>query len=603
MNIKQILAISLLILASISLALFLVTKNTKESARNELANKLLLIAKTSALLIDGDEHNKAIKNTQDYLKLKHKLQEITRANKQAKIKYIFTMKRTSDVNKWELTINTDESDLRAKPGDIYDVADLPEMQEAFNGPIADTKAYKDKWDEWLFSAYAPIRNKKGEPVAILGVDADAKDLIAFENSASRKLLLAMGFGMLIALPLGLISGWLINKKFSKKAKIDNIFETFLEAQACAKAQSPDDLQISHPHLSKELARKIAAYHQAERAIKTIQDFSSKEDPRPAKTFPEKTMGDFELIREIGSGGMAKIYLAEQLSLKRPVALKVLEPKNILNDKAIARFKREAQTVANLSHENIIPIHAFGENSGSYFIAMEYVCGLTLDRIIKSAQERSMPTLNAPFIEGLLDKNLEAVKQGSSQKWKDLFSVEQNKSFWRKGPIESICAIMSQIASALKLSHSLNIIHRDIKPSNIIIDLKGTARLLDFGLTKTQEPSELTQSTEFLGTIYYAAPEQMPGSYQNPAPQSDLYSLGVVLYEMLTLNRPFEGKTISDVAKNITTQAPPSPREFNPIIPQELEKLILKAIEKDPAKRHQNAEELMQDLKRWVQIWA
>jgi len=262
-------------------------------------------------------------------------------------------------------------------------------------------------------------------------------------------------------------------------------------------------------------------------------------------------GRYELEEKIGSGGMAIVYKARCHLLKRHVAVKVLRPELVEDEEFVARFKRESQAAASLSHPNIVNIYDVGEENGIYYIVMEYIKGKTLKEYIR----------------------------------------EKGKLDW-----EEAVRIAIQICSALKHAHKNGIIHRDIKPQNILVSEDGTIKVADFGIARAATSATVTMAgANVMGSVHYFSPEQARGGHVDA--KSDLYSLGIVLYEMVTGTVPFEGDTAVSVAlKHIQEKVKP-PGELNPDIPRSLQDVIEKAIEKDQNRRYQTAGEMIKDLQR------
>jgi eukaryotic-like serine/threonine-protein kinase len=261
---------------------------------------------------------------------------------------------------------------------------------------------------------------------------------------------------------------------------------------------------------------------------------------------------YQLTRHIARGGMAQVYLAQDLLLDRPVALKVLFPELSVDENFVRRFRREAQAAANLSNPNIVSVYDWGQGDHTYFIVMEYVDGQTLSALI------------------------------------------------RQGPIDPrrAASIGADVAGALEFAHRHNVIHRDVKPGNVLIDASGLVKVTDFGIARAAGASEgLTQTGSVMGTATYFSPEQAQG-YQVDA-RSDVYSLGIVLYEMVTGRAPFTGDNPVAIAYKHVREAPVPPRQINPAIPAAYEAIVLKAMSKAVEDRYQTAGELQADLRRFM----
>src|SRR6516165_2946352 len=275
--------------------------------------------------------------------------------------------------------------------------------------------------------------------------------------------------------------------------------------------------------------------------------------QPVET-PRTYMGRYELTHLIARGGMAQVYRAVDRQLDRPVALKVLFPELSVDKTFVERFRREAQAAASLSHPNIVPVFDWGEDDGAYFIVMEYIDGRSLSAVLRDPQK--------------LDPR-------------------------------QVAMIGAGVAAALGFAHRHGVVHRDVKPGNVLITPEGEVKVTDFGIARAVNTEEsLTQTGAVMGTAAYFSPEQAEGKGVDA--RSDIYSLGVVLYEMAVGRPPFSGDSPVAVASKHVRDQPALPREVNPRVPVALEAVIMKAMAKDPSARYGSAEELRADLLRFAE---
>ena len=264
---------------------------------------------------------------------------------------------------------------------------------------------------------------------------------------------------------------------------------------------------------------------------------------------QKINGRYVIKKLIGEGGMANVYLGYDTILERDVAVKVLRGDLSDDEKFIRRFKREAQSASLLSHPNIVQIYDVGEDDGNFYIVMEYVNGSTLKQLIKKRGHLSIP---------------------------------------------EVIDITGQLTDGLAHAHDSYIIHRDIKPQNIMILDDGMVKITDFGIAMALNASELTQTNSVMGSVHYLPPEQAAG--KGSTIKSDIYSIGILMYEMLAGTMPFRGETAVEIALKHIKEPMPSVRKVNPKVPQSLENVILKATAKNPKNRYNNVRELYDDLK-------
>jgi len=330
------------------------------------------------------------------------------------------------------------------------------------------------------------------------------------------------------------------------------------------------------------------------------------------------LGDFEIVRELGRGGMGIVYEAVQVSLHRKVALKVLSSSLGLTSKAVIRFKREAEAAAKLHHTNIVPIYATGEIDGTHYYAMELIEGPGLDQVIAqlrqehgqipqstpppqpSPQPATSATTLAPG--GIAQTmGLQAPPSDASSSSSSSFSstsLQTGSAFF-----DTVAKMMAEVADALDYAHAQGVIHRDIKPSNILLSPFGKLSMNDFGLARMLEQPGMTVSGEFVGSPMYMSPEQITAGRAPLDHRTDIYSLGATLYELLTLQPPYQGVRRDQVIAQIIGKEARPPRAINRKIPQDLETICLKMMEKDPDKRYQTAGAVAEDLRRYVNRFA
>ncbi|MEM7558064.1 MAG: serine/threonine-protein kinase, partial [Planctomycetota bacterium] len=304
-----------------------------------------------------------------------------------------------------------------------------------------------------------------------------------------------------------------------------------------------------------------------------------------ETFPQ--IPDYRIVSRIGEGGMGVVYEAIQESLGRRVALKVLPSALAQDAKYVERFTREAQSAAKLHHTNIVPVFEVGGEDKTLFYAMQFIEGHSLEELRKEVARlrQSGESLAQSSISHLL---------GSSEHSRSSASGGSEHAQFR-AYTKSVARIGVEIADALAYAHAREIIHRDVKPSNLILDQQGTVWLTDFGLAKTVD-SDLTATGDVLGTIRYLAPEGFKGRADQ---QSDIYALGVTLFEMLTLRSPFDASNRAQLMQQIVEREPKRPRDIDERIPIDLETMLLKAIDKNHAKRYASAEQFGEDLRRFM----
>ena len=342
---------------------------------------------------------------------------------------------------------------------------------------------------------------------------------------------------------------------------------------------------------------------------------------PSPPESPRRLGDFEIVRELGRGGMGVVYEAVQVSLNRKVALKVLASSLGLTANSIERFQREAEAAAKLHHTNIVPVYATGAQDGIHFYAMEMIEGTSLDRVIRGLRQGRTSTIVEPArtvgptvaagseepaksIEPTAGADLAATGP-YVEKAPSPSSTSDNSSGLSSGSgyFDTVARIIADVADALDHAHKNGVIHRDIKPANLLLASTGRLSVNDFGLARILEQPGMTMTGEFVGTPAYMSPEQIASGRIPLDHRTDIYSLGATLYELLTLERPFHGERRDQMLAQIVQNDPRAPRRLNPQIPMDLETICLKAMEKDPDRRYRSAKDLAEDLRRFVNRYA
>ncbi len=314
-----------------------------------------------------------------------------------------------------------------------------------------------------------------------------------------------------------------------------------------------------------------------------------------------TLGDFRIVREVGRGGMGVVYEAEQISLGRRVALKVLPMAGTLDPRRLQRFHNEARAAACLHHTNIVPVFAVGSERGVHFYAMQLIEGQTLAGMIQLQRGPAPAEAVAPLSDRTVSSATAAATPhaaaGSTVPQARLSTTRpaQGAAYFRK-----VAELAAQAAAALDYAHQMGVVHRDIKPANLMLDGHGTVWITDFGLAQLQTDAGPTLTGDLVGTLRYMSPEQALAQRVVIDHRTDVYSLGATLYELLALRPVFAGSDRQELLRQIAFDEPLPPRRLNRAIPAELETIVLKALEKNPADRYATAKELADDLRRWLE---
>jgi serine/threonine protein kinase len=382
---------------------------------------------------------------------------------------------------------------------------------------------------------------------------------------------------------------------------------------------------------------LAFVHSAAEEIPGAAPAPREASDRPSDIDIEnaRPLGDFRLIREIGRGGMGIVYEAIQLTLGRRVAVKVLPMAAALDARHLERFRNEAQAAAQLHHTNIVPVYAVGCERSVHFYAMQLIEGQSLSEVIKDLRELATPSelkkLDAHQPAGIESLSVPPPSKSTTTLQDDALTItwregttppapqNQKPSARRIDPSQSfspqslstlrttkgqaysrsVAKLGLQIAQALDYAHRAGIVHRDIKPANLLLDAKGTLWVTDFGLAQFYTDNNLTRSGDLVGTMRYMSPEQASGRAVVLDQRTDIYSLGVTLYELLTLERALPGTTHAQLLDQLANYDPRPARSIDKTIPREMEIILAKSMAKDPADRYPSADLLAADLQRFL----
>jgi serine/threonine protein kinase/WD40 repeat protein/tetratricopeptide (TPR) repeat protein len=374
----------------------------------------------------------------------------------------------------------------------------------------------------------------------------------------------------------------------------------------------------HPDLADEIRDFFPTLVEME-VVKAAADGSATLDD--VQLPPTEHLGDFRILREIGHGGMGVVYEAEQISLGRRVALKLLTQRMLRDGVQKRRFEREAKAAARLHHTNIVPVFGSGEHQGTPYYVMQFIQGLGLDVVTEeiarlegglsaAVQRRDVSEVAHSLMTGEFQSPSEAghssgsnaravadtsgitvsmTQPGSSASGSDRH--HRKLSYW-----QGVARIGLQVADALEYAHRQGIVHRDVKPSNLLLDLSGTAWVTDFGLAKGDDQENLTRTGDMLGTLRYMPPEAFDGKCDV---RGDVYGLGITLYELLALRPAYDQHDRHKLIKAVTSSEPPRLRSVRQSVPRDLETIVHKAIDHEPGRRYRSAAELAADLQRFL----
>src|SRR5262245_12882684 len=393
-----------------------------------------------------------------------------------------------------------------------------------------------------------------------------------------------------------------------------VADEFVEAFRQGKRPSVEEFARRYPGQADQIREFLPALILMEQAKAAEAPGPRRQVKAAAAAVPLQQVGDYQILREVGRGGMGVVYEAQQLSLGRHVAIKVLPSHALLDPRQLGRFQREARSAARLHHTNIVPVFGVGEQAGLHYYVMQFIHGQGLDLVLDELRRLRQPggkparthgdevggptdVSAADVARGLLSGDLRQPEQAGpittapgadvvappSARAADTSAAihlpgqsetstlsESGTQYW-----QSVARVGVQVADALAYAASQGVLHRDIKPSNLLLDDTGNVWVTDFGLAKAQSDSdELTHTGDIVGTLRYMAPERFSGQGDL---RSDVYSLGLTLYELLTLRPAFDEADRNKLIKQVMHDEPARPRKVNPAVPRDLETVVLKAI--------------------------
>ncbi|MEM1452529.1 MAG: protein kinase [Planctomycetota bacterium] len=343
----------------------------------------------------------------------------------------------------------------------------------------------------------------------------------------------------------------------------------------------------------ELCEREPEHADALRVRVELLHGSGMRTPPGSQAAPPERLGTYRLLEPLGGGGMGVVYRAHDESLDRDVAVKIVRPTELLFPGARERFRREAEAIARLSHPGIVPVHAAGEDGGVPFLAMECVEGCTLAEALKEVRVigRRPGSLTGDDLEAAVGRASGSETGGADASDAELF----------RGPWHVACArVGTRVATALQHAHDAGVLHRDVKPSNVMVTPSGRVMLVDFGLSAAEGVDRLTRTGAPLGSFPYMAPEQLDGDRERIDRRSDVYSLGVMLYELLSLRLPYEEASFARLRDAVLDARRPPLRERNERVPWELDTIVAVALDPDPARRYASCDALRRDLEAFLE---
>jgi serine/threonine protein kinase/WD40 repeat protein len=398
--------------------------------------------------------------------------------------------------------------------------------------------------------------------------------------------------------------------------LNDLAEEFLARYRRGERPGPGEYARRYPELAERILELFPMLVEMEGLHSELGKPAKPQRQALAARSPPDQLGEFRILREIGRGGMGIVYEAVQESLGRRVALKVLPFHELTPATQLERFQREARAAACLHHSNIVPVFGVGEQNGIHFYAMQFIQGQSLDAVLREvkrlrgqagwladSQVQAFPepqTQTAQAVPGgEFPQRKESPETRDEVAGQSSGGARTSSTLSGQTPglyYRSVARLIAQVADAVEYAHRHGILHRDLKPANLLVDSEGTPWVTDFGLAKAEDSVDLTRSGDLVGTLRYMAPERLEGKADA---RSDVYSLGLTLYEMLTLRPAFPDEDRALLRDRLLHDRPPAPRRIDPLIPRDLETIVLKAMAPEPEHRFATAAELAEDLRQFL----
>lgn len=404
----------------------------------------------------------------------------------------------------------------------------------------------------------------------------------------------------------------MNARDSGQQKLDELLaqvvEDYTSAIDAGKVIDIDAFANRYPEHATQIRQTLTM-------MESLESFDQVPDVSQAPNQERRTIGDFELVREVGRGGMGIVYEARQISIDRRVAIKVLPFAALADSGRLKRFKNEIRAAGALHHPNIVSVYSVGVERGVHFFAMQHIDGPSLEEVIgafaspspsipvSSEEPRSSatdPSLDETELSSSKPKSRSSTSPNNSETIRQIqAAISTKRSSAPQDYFRTVAKWGQQISDALSYAHESGILHRDIKPGNVLLDENGRVWIVDFGLARIQQDASVTMTGDILGTLRYMAPEQALAKRVLIDHRADVYSLGATLYELLTLTPVFVGKDREELLQKLAFEEPTAIRKLNPAVPSDLETIVLRALEKNPDDRFASAAEMASELQRFL----